>query len=181
MTDSYPESELEFDRTQPEGLTGILDALAASITQARAMPMSSSVLVNRVELLDLVDQAREVLPTQLGRADELLAAADAARVAAQVEAESIVAAAHQRAAELVEVDAISHAARGRAAEIVAEAERVAEGLRRDADEYCDRRLAAFEGDLERLLTQVGAGRAKLASRLGADADADTGSDSRSGV
>ncbi|WP_298458116.1 hypothetical protein [uncultured Cellulomonas sp.] len=164
MTASDPQTES--DRTQPEGLTGILDALAAAITQARAMPMSSSVLVNRAELLDLVDQARDVLPTQLSRADELLAAADAARVAAQGEADAIIAAAHQRAAELVEVDAVTEAARGRAAEIVAEAEGVAEGLRRDADDYCDRRLADFEVDLERLLTQVGAGRAKLAARLG---------------
>lgn len=156
------------DRTQPEGLTGILDALADAIAQARAMPMSSSVLVNRAELLDLVDQARDVLPTQLTRADEVLAAADAARAAAQAEAERIVAAAHQRAAELVEEHELTRAAQLRAEEIVAEAEGVADGLRRDADDYCDRRLADFEVDLGRVLTQVQAGRAKLASRLGSD-------------
>ena len=156
------------DRTQPEGLTGILDALADAIGQARAMPMSSSVLVNKAELLDLVDQARDVLPTQLTRADEVLAAADAARVAAQVEAERIIAAAHQRAAELVEEHELTRAAQVRAAEIVAEADGVAEGLRRDADDYCDRRLADFEIDLGRVLTQVQAGRAKLASRLGTE-------------
>lgn len=156
------------DRTQPEGLTGILDALADAIAQARAMPMSSSVLVNRAELLDLVDQARDVLPTQLTRADEVLAAADAARAAAQVEAERIAAAAHQRAAALVEEHELTRAAQLRAEEIVAEAEGVADGLRRDADDYCDRRLADFEIDLGRILTQVQAGRAKLASRLGSD-------------
>ena len=158
------------DRTQPEGLTGILDALADAIGQARSMPMSSSVLVNRAELLDLVDQARDVLPTQLTRADEVLAAAAAARVAAQAEAERIVAAAHERAAELVEEHELTRAARVRGEEIVAEAEGVAEGLRRDADDYCDRRLADFEVDLGRVLTQVQAGRAKLASRLGSDAE-----------
>jgi hypothetical protein len=158
------------DRMQPEGLTGILDALAAAVSQARAMPMSSSVLVNRVELLDLVDQAREVLPTQLTRADEVLAAADAARAAAQADAEAIIEDARARAAELVEADAITAAARVRADEIVADAEREAEGLRRDADDYCDRRLADFEIDLGKLLGQVQAGRAKLATRLGADAD-----------
>ena len=156
------------DRLQPEGLTGILDALADAIGQARAMPMSSSVLVNRAELLDLVDQARDVLPTQLTRADEVLAAADAARVAAQDEADAILAAARARAAELVEEHALAEAARVRAQEIVAEAEGVAEGLRRDADDYCDRRLADFEIDLTRLLGQVQAGRAKLATRLGTD-------------
>ena len=159
------------DRTQPEGLTGILDALADAIGQARAMPMSSSVLVNRAELLDLVDQARDVLPTQLTRADEVLAAADAARVAAQAEAERIIAAAHERAAALVEEHELTRAAQVRAEEIIAEAEEVAEGLRRDADDYCDRRLADFEIDLGKLLHQVQAGRAKLATRLGTDEDA----------
>lgn len=168
MTAGYPDDAL--DRTQPEGLTGILDALAVAIESARAMPMSSSVLVNRAELMDLVDQARDVLPTQLTRADEVLAAAAAARDAAQADADAIVEAAHLRAAELVEVDAITHAAQDRAREIIAEAERVADGLRRDADDYCDRRLADFEVDLNKVLHQVAAGRAKLAERLGTDQD-----------
>ena len=153
------------DRTQPEGLTGILDALAAAVEGARAMPMSSSVLVNRVELLDLVDQARDVLPTQLSQADDVLAAAAAARSAAQVDADAIVDAAHARAAELVEEDAITLAAQDRAAQIVADAEAEAVRLRRDADDYCDRRLADFEVDLTKLLGQVQGGRARLAERL----------------
>ncbi|NMR21177.1 hypothetical protein [Cellulomonas fimi] len=156
----------DVDRTQPEGLTGILDALTAAVEGARAMPMSSSVLVNRAELLDLLDQARDVLPTQLSQADAVLADADAARGVAQAEADSILEAARARAAELVETEAVTLAAQARAAEILAEAERVAEGLRRDADDYCDRRLADFEIDLGKVLTQVQAGRAKLAGRLG---------------
>ena len=46
--------------------------------------------------------------------------------------------------------------------------RVADGLQRDADDYCDRRLADFEIDLGKVLSQVQAGRAKLAGRLGVD-------------
>ena len=166
MTTGHPETGP--DRTQPEGLTGILDALAAAVEGARAMPMSSSVLVNRAELLDLVDQARDVLPTQLSQADDGLAAAGAAPAAAQTDADAIVDVAHARAAELVEEDAITLAARDRAAQIIAEAEAVAEGLRRDADGYCDRRLADFEVDLAKLMTQVQAGRARLAERLGTE-------------
>ena len=57
-----------------EGLTAVLDALEQAVQAARAVPMSASVLVSRAELLDLVDQARSALPTQIGRADEVLAA-----------------------------------------------------------------------------------------------------------
>lgn len=156
----------EVDRTQPEGLTGILDALTDAVTHARSMPMSSSVLVNRAELLDLLDQAHEVLPTQLTRADELLADADAARGLAQGQADQILADARIQAAALVGAERITLAAQDRATEIVAAAEGVAEGLRRNADDYCDRRLADFEIDLGKVLTQVQAGREKLAGRLG---------------
>lgn len=154
----------------PEGLTGILDALAAAVTSARAMPMSSSVLVSRAELLDLVEQARTALPTQLTRADEVLAQADDARSAAQAEADRVLTAARTRAAGLVEEQEVVAQARERAAEIVAEGEQAAEALRRDADDYCDRRLAEFEIDLGRVLAQVQAGRAKLAGRLDAATD-----------
>ncbi len=155
----------------PEGLTGILDALAAAVTSARAMPMSSSVLVSRAELLDLVEQARAALPSQLTQADEVLARADDARSAAQDEADRILAAARSHAEGLVAEQAIVAQAQVRAAEIVAEGERVAQGLRRDANDYCDRRLADFEIDLGRVLAQVQAGRAKLAGRLDSPADA----------
>ncbi|MBO0899928.1 hypothetical protein J1G42_10010 [Cellulomonas sp. zg-ZUI222] len=148
-----------------EGVGGVLDALEDAVTQARAMPMSSSVLVNRAEILELVDQVRAALPSQLHQADEVLADADAARAAAQAEADALLARARSRAAALVEQESIVTAAQSRAAEILAEAQETAEALRRDADDYCDRRLADFEIDLGKVLSQVQAGRAKLAGRL----------------
>ena len=156
------------DRRRPEGLTGILEALEHVVSTARAMPMSSSVLVNRAELLDLVDQAYAVLPTQLTQADEVLAGADDVLAEARQQAEQVITAARERAAELVSSEQVVVAARARADEIVAEAERTADGLRRDADDYCDRRLADFEIDLGKVIAQVQAGRAKLAQRLAAD-------------
>ena len=159
MSDPISTGAGEFDRTQPEGLTGILDALTAAVTHARAMPMSSSVLVNRAELLDLLDQARDVLPTQLSEADDVLAAASSARGVAQADADAILAAARIQAAELVDAEHVTIAAVQRAAEIVAAAEAEATGLRHDADDYCDRRLAEFEIDLGKVLAQVQAGRA----------------------
>ncbi len=153
------------DHDRAESLTAVLDALEQAVSSARAMPMSASVLVSRAELLDLVAQARTALPAQLGRADEVLSAADAERAAARADAERIEAAARRRAAELVEQESVVAQAVDRAAEIVREAEETARGLRRDADDYCDRRLADFEIDLGKVLSQVQAGRAKLADRL----------------
>ncbi len=156
------------DPGRPEGLTGILEALEQTLASARAMPMSSSVLVNKAEVLDLLDQAYAVLPTQLTQADEVLAGADEVLASAQGQAEQVIATARQRAEELVSSEQVVVAARVRADEILAEAERTAAAMRRDADDYCDRRLADFEIDLGKVLSQVQAGRAKLAERLGED-------------
>ena len=151
-----------------DGVQGILEALAEAVTSARSMPMSSSVLVNRAEILDLIDQARDALPDQLTQADALRADADSAREAARAEAAAIVEAARAEADRLVEAEAVTVAAREKAAQIVADGQAQAEALRRDAADYCDRRLADFEIDLGKVLAQVQAGRAKLAGRLGLD-------------
>lgn len=154
-----------------DGVRGILDAITEVVEQARAMPMSSSVLVSRAELLELVEQARAALPAELDQADEVIASADAARASAAREGERILEDARARAAELVAQEAVVAAAQERADALVGEAQRTADGLRRDADDYCDRRLADFEIDLGRVLAQVQAGRAKLAGRLTQDAGA----------
>jgi chromosome segregation ATPase len=172
MTDQNHDQSHDRDDEQaggsldPEGLTGILEAIEHAVTTARSMPMSSSVLVNRAELLDLVQQAHDVLPTQLTQADRVLADADSARQAARSEAEKVLARARVHAAELVQQEQVVVDAEERAEQILADAAKTAQELRRDADDYCDRRLADFEIDLGRIIAQVQAGRAKLADRLG---------------
>ena len=147
------------------GLTGVLDAIVEAVSKARAMPMSSSVLVSRAELLDLVAQAKVALPSQLVEADEVLAQVEARRSEATVQAERLLAEARREAAELVAQESVTKDALAEAERIRAEAEEDAERMRREADDYCDRRLADFEIDLGRVLAQVQAGRAKLAERL----------------
>ena len=157
-------NEEQVERTA--GVAGVLDAIEETVNAARSMPMSSSVIVSRPELLALVDQVREALPAQLDAADEVIADADAARAAAQEQAHAVLAAAQEQARALVEADAVAVAAREHAAQIVQQAQAEADELRREADDYCDRRLAEFEIDLGKVLSQVQAGRAKLAGRLG---------------
>ena len=147
------------------GLTGILDAIAEAVTRARAMPMSSSVLVSRAELLELVERARATLPSEIVEADEVLARVESLSEQATAEAERVLAAAREEAARLVASESVTRQAETEAERILAEARADAERMRREADDYCDRRLADFEIDLGRVLAQVQAGRARLAERL----------------
>ncbi|TQK76046.1 hypothetical protein [Rarobacter incanus] len=147
------------------GLPALLDALTDLIERSRAMPMSSSVLVNKTDALNLVDAIYEALPGQLTHADRVLSDADEALNAANNQAQRILAQAREEAEEMVAKHQIMVAAQARAEEIERQAQEVADRLRHEADDYCDRRLADFEIDLGRVLTQVQAGRAKLATML----------------
>ncbi|QOR69474.1 hypothetical protein IM660_12330 [Ruania alkalisoli] len=149
---------------QGESLVAILDELADLVSSARSMPMSASVLVNRAEVLELIDSATGVLPDQITRADSVVADADAVLQRARREAGAIVEKAKERADELVSREAVVAAANERAATIVATAKAEAEKLSREADDYCDRQLAQFEIDLNSISSQVAAGRARLMER-----------------
>lgn len=147
------------------GLLEIIDDLAALIENARTSPLSTNVKVDRDQALGLVAELRDGLPTQVARADEVLADAERSLQDAHRQAEEILATARARAIELVQDEQVVVQAESRAAEIVAEAQRKAADLRTDADEYCDGRLAELEDDLDKAASQVRAGRARLAERL----------------
>lgn len=147
-----------------ESLVAILDELTDLITAARAMPMSASALVNRAEVLELVESAKAVLPSQISQADDLVADADAVLGRARREASKLLEKARTRAETLVSQEAVTGAATTRAEEILAEARKDADRLAREADDYCDRQLAQFEIDLGAITTQVAAGRARLVER-----------------
>ncbi|UNX53847.1 hypothetical protein MF406_12795 [Georgenia sp. TF02-10] len=151
-------------QTDGESLVSILDELTTLISQARTMPMSASVLVNRAEALDLLDAARAVVPEEIHAADDIVAGADAVMEQARRRAEQVLADAETRAKELVAQERVVRLAEERAEQIVAAAEARAAKLAADANDYCDRQLAQFEIDLGAITTQVRAGREALAAR-----------------
>ena len=156
MTDHAPKGE---------SLLAILEEVSQLLRNARPMPMSASVLVNRAEALDLLDEARAVVPEQIAEADQIVAGAREVVDRAEREAAALVAAAEERAAVLVEQQSLVEAARVRAAEIIAAAEEEARGLTDNANDYCDRQLAQLEIELGQIGKQVKAGRTVIQARL----------------
>ena len=156
MTDHAPKGE---------SLLAILEEVSQLLRNARTMPMSASVLVNRAEALDLLDAARAVVPEQIAEADQIVAGAREVVDRAEREAAALVAAAEERAAVLVEQQSLVEAARVRAAEIIAAAEEEARGLTDNANDYCDRQLAQLEIELGQIGKQVKAGRTVIQARL----------------
>ena len=161
---NYLESE-SYVENEKLGVTGLLDALTDTVERARSMPMSSSVLINRNEVLDLLDSLRNALPNQITHADQVLSDAGQVYEDAASQADELLQNARVRAQEMVSAQEITRSATTHAEQLVAQAQETAAKLTTNADDYCDRRLADFEIDLGKLITQVQAGRNKLAERL----------------
>ena len=61
---------MDADVTAP--VTALLDQLERTVKDARSMPVSASCLVNRADVLRLVEDLRRALPQALDRAAEVL-------------------------------------------------------------------------------------------------------------
>ena len=152
-------------RDAGDDLLRILDELDTLIAGARSMPMSASAIVNREEVLDLIERARQAVPTAVHRAEEIVADAGAVLAKGREESERIIMRAQEEADRLVAGETVVRLANERADAIIAAAEERASSLRNGADDYCDRTLATLEIELGKVTDQVRAGREVLAGRI----------------
>jgi hypothetical protein len=149
-----------------------LDLLASRIERASSLPLTASCLVNRAELLSIVERARAELSDEVGEASHVIAHRDDLLDVAQREANELLEGARRQAGELVGGHAIVSGAQARADQILDAAREEAARLLRDADDYCDRKLARFEDDLWSALGQVRRGRHRLQDRSGLERSPD---------
>jgi len=150
---------------QPPQTEQLLRRLIDIVENARSMPMSSSVMVSRDELLDLLDEAVSRLPDELRSARWLLKERDEFMAATRRDAEELIAEAKTRVGRMVERTEVVKAADQRARHIVEEAEADSRRLKREAEDFCDQKLASFEVVLERVTRTVAAGRHRLAATV----------------
>ncbi|MEU5096024.1 ATP synthase F0 subunit B [Streptomyces sp. NPDC020996] len=138
-----------------------LDEIVAAVSGARSMPMSASCVVNRAELLAMLDEVRQALPGSLAQAQELIGDREQMVEQARQEAERIIGQAHAERGSLVSDTEIARRSQAEADRILAEARKEAEEIRAEADDYVDSKLANFEVVLTKTLGSVGRGREKL--------------------
>jgi vacuolar-type H+-ATPase subunit H len=141
-----------------------LDEIAATIAGARSMPMSASCVVNRAELLAMLQEVSAALPDSLSQAEELLGDREQMVAEARAEAQRIIESAHAERGSLVSDTQIARQSQDEAERILAEARREAEEIRAEADDYVDSKLANFEVVLTKTIGSVDRGREKLLGR-----------------
>jgi cell division septum initiation protein DivIVA len=152
---------LEDEPDKVPDTAALLDQLRDILDNARKLPMSASVSINRDEFGSILQDAIDGLPEELREARWLLKERDQVVERAQHEAQRLLEAARVRAERMVEKNELVRESRRTAEQIVEDAERQAAAMRHEAEDYVDRKLAAFEVVLDRTMQQVQKGRERL--------------------
>jgi cell division septum initiation protein DivIVA len=140
----------------------LLRRAADLIASARPMPLSSSVMINKDEVLELVDEAIAQLPEELRAARWLLKEREEFLAKVRREGDEILEAGRAKAERMVQRTEVVKSAEHRARHIIDAAEAEARRVRHECEDFCDQKLASFEIVLDRTLKLVAAGREKLA-------------------
>ena len=139
-----------------------IDEIISMIETARSVPMSrNNCMVDRIEMVGILEELRAELPAELRRAGALLDERDKIMDAGRREADRIIAEGEAEHARLVSVNEITVSAEHEGARLVAEARAEAQRLRDEVDDYVDTALANFEQFLTRALASIERGRDKM--------------------
>lgn len=152
----------------PIDVAARLDHLERLVAEAKAVPLSASVMVNRSEVAGLVAAIRESLPEEVTQARWVVRERDEIMDRSQTDAQRLIEDAEAERDRLVSEQEVVRAAQREAQRLLDEAQEQARQMRLEAEDYVDAKLANFEVVLHKTLGAVEKGRAKLRGRLDTD-------------
>jgi len=145
-----------------------LAELRRAVEQARSMPMSASAVVNRAEVLALIDEVSGAVDSAFTDLHRVVADKEAVVDEGRQEAERIVRDAHNEREKIISDTDVFRVAKREAEHLLEAARQEADELRKETDDYVDAKLANFEITLERTTEAVKRGRERLAGRTAFD-------------
>ena len=175
MTDQF----LEIEEPLPDAdAESFIEQVIEIVNTAKSMPLSSSVIISREEVVALLQNALDRLPDELRQARWLLREREEFLAERTKEAEALMEDVRAQAERMVQRTEIVRQANSVAQRILDDANDEARTMRHEAEDFCDQKLAGMEIVLDRLIRTVQSGRAKLAA---APPPAPTGSDVAAGA
>ncbi len=142
-----------------------LDELAVLVEDAKSVPLSASCVLNRAQVLDLIEEIRQLLPESVMRADELLADREAVVQDGRREADRILERARAEADRMISEHEVYLAAVSEADALRHDSIQETARMRQETDDYIDSKLATFEITLHKTLQTVDRGRERLRSQM----------------
>lgn len=151
-------------------MQSLVDQFERLIQSASRLPVGGKLLIDENALRQLVEELRATLPDTQRDAQRLVAERDRILADAHNQARRIVEDAHGQTGVRLDDQAVVQAARQRARDITSEAEKTAQMLRADADQYILNQFTMMEARLMRVLREVQAGQRALTRGPGEDAE-----------
>jgi hypothetical protein len=131
-----------------------IQQLEELITEAKSMPLSTSVLINREEALELIQEMRASLPEEVKQARWVVKDREQLLTKARKDAEGIIQQALEEQHRMTSQEEVVKASAREAERLLDEARGEARQIRHEAEDYMDQKLAAFEATLTRTLEQI---------------------------
>ncbi|MFM9130318.1 MAG: hypothetical protein ACKOMW_03575, partial [Actinomycetes bacterium] len=139
------------------------------IQEARSVPLSrDGALVNRQEMINLLNELKAKLPPDILHAQHLLENKEAVMNEGRLAGQAIIDEAKYEANRLISQTEIVQEANLRAQDILKQVDEELSKMRLETDQYIDARLANFEASLQKTIQVVRRGREKISSNYPQD-------------
>jgi hypothetical protein len=156
----------DVEHEDPDGLAsldaeGLVRRTLDVVMMAKTMPLSTTVLISRDEVVGLLSAALERLPDELRQARWLLKERDEFMAQQTREAEALMEEVRVQAERMVSRSEVVRQANLRAQRIMDAANEESRRMQHETEDYCDQKLAGMEIVLDRIMKTVRSGRQKL--------------------
>ncbi|HVR32070.1 MAG TPA: hypothetical protein VMS74_05100 [Acidimicrobiia bacterium] len=155
----------ESERTHPHSSVGelqdMIDVMIAHLEEAKSMPLSANVLVDKDEFLSMLDRMRVALPDELRAARWMVREREAFIARTNERAEEIIDRAKSESRRMVSESYVLAEAVEEANILVRRAEGEARRLRLEAEDEIESSLEKIESLLASVLTRVHGARSEL--------------------
>src|ERR671926_84175 len=139
----------------------LIDKLDDLVHNAKPVPLTDQVRVDKEEIYDILDQMRATIPEEIKQARWIVKERQEMLAEAKREAERIVKEARERQAQLVGEEEVTKQAERAAEDIVEDARAREREIRLGAEDYADEILNTLEVNLSKFIAAVQRGRERL--------------------
>jgi F0F1-type ATP synthase membrane subunit b/b' len=140
----------------------LIDKLDDLVHNAKQVPLTDQVRVDKEEIYDILDQMRATIPEEIKQARWIVKERQEMLAEAKREAERIVKEARER--QLVSQQEVTRQAERQAEEIIEDARAREREIRLGAEDYADEILNTLEVNLSKFIAAVQRGRERLQGR-----------------
>ena len=148
----------------PMDVLVLIDKLDDLVHNARTVPLTDQVRIDREEIYDILDQMRATIPEEIKQARWIVKERQEMLAEAKRECDRMLGEAREQAVREASQTEIVKLAERQAQEIIEDARREAREVRLETEDWADSMLSTLEVNFEKFLTAVRRGRERLHER-----------------